>query len=52
MYQRVRERGYQRKKILQRVDPLLGNDRETNKEITSASSQQIIHKQVHADVTG
>jgi hypothetical protein len=37
--------------VIQRVDPLLGNDLETNNE-TSATTQRILNKQVYAAVTG
>jgi hypothetical protein len=37
--------------ILQRVDLLLGNDRETNNETTSVARQHILNKQMYAAVT-
>jgi hypothetical protein len=38
--------------ILQQVDPLLGNNLETNTETTSAARQQILNKQVYAAAAG
>jgi hypothetical protein len=37
--------------VLQHVDLLLGNDRETNDETTSAARQQILNKQIYAAIT-
>jgi hypothetical protein len=37
------------RRILQRVDPLLGSDLETNNE-TSAATQQILNKDVYSAV--
>jgi hypothetical protein len=42
---------FQKKCIIQRVYPLLGNDLETNNDTTSAASKQILNKQVYAVVT-
>jgi hypothetical protein len=48
--------GLQKKKnnnnTLLRVDPLLVNDLETNKETKFAPTQQILNKQVYTAVTG
>jgi hypothetical protein len=38
--------------ILWHVEPLLGNNLETNNVTTSATKEQIINKQVYAEVAG
>jgi hypothetical protein len=37
--------------ILQRIDPLLDNDLETNNETTSAAKEQILNEQANEAVT-